>query len=259
VEAEEMIDPRMPDHRTEFAPSPRWVRVYFNDHLIGDSHQVMLLRESGRLPVYYFPRKDVRTEYFEPSGTTGSDPKGTGVYWHVRVGGRQAEDAAYTFRSAPQGRPALEDYIAFQWNKMDAWFEEDEEVFVHARDPYCRVDVLQSSRHIKILIDGAIVAETSRPRLLFETGLPTRYYIPKQDTHMDLLERSDTVTHCPYKGEAHYYSVRIGGKLYRDLLWYYRYPVPECTKIQDLVCFFNEKVDLYEDGTLLPRPQSPWS
>ncbi|MDX1488588.1 MAG: DUF427 domain-containing protein [Acidiferrobacterales bacterium] len=249
----------MPDHRTEFAPSPCWVRVYFNGQPVGDSRHIMLLRESGRLPVYYFPRQDVRMEYLEPSGTTGSDPKGTGVYWHVRVDNRQAEDAAYTFRNAPQGRPALENYIAFSWDKMDAWFEEDEEVFVHARDPYTRVDVSHSSRHVRLMINEMMVAESSRPRLLFETGLPTRYYIPRQDTRMDLLEGSATMTRCPYKGEAHYYSVRIGDKVYKDLVWCYRYPVPECGKIQDLVCFFNEKVDLYEDGILLPRPKSPWS
>jgi uncharacterized protein (DUF427 family) len=254
-----MTDPRMPDHRTEFAPSPRWVRVYFNGQSVADSRQVMLLRESGRLPVYYFPRKDVRMQYLQSSDTTGADPKGTRVYWHLRVDNRQVEDAAYTFRNAPENRPALADYIAFSWNKMDAWFEEDEEVFVHARDPYSRVDVLHSSRHIKILIDGVVVAESGRPRLLFETGLPTRYYLPKQDVRMELLERSDTVTRCPYKGEAQYYSVRIGDKLHKDLVWYYRYPVPECTKIQDLACFFNERVDLYEDNELLPRPISPWS
>jgi uncharacterized protein (DUF427 family) len=118
---------------------------------------------------------------------------------------------------------------------------------------------MHSSRHIKILIDGVVVAESGRPRLLFETGLPTRYYLPKQDVRMELLERSDTVTRCPYKGEAQYYSVRIGDKLHKDLVWYYRYPVPECTKIQDLACFFNERVDLYEDNELLPRPISPWS
>ena len=254
-----MTDPRMPDHSTEFAPSPRWVRVYFNSHQIGNTREAMLLRESGRLPVYYFPRKDVCTEYLEPSATTAGDPKGEGVYWHVCVGDRRAEDAAYTYRNAPKDRPALEDYIAFHWSKMDAWFEEDEEVFVHARDPYSRVDVLHSSRHIKIVVDGVAVAESSRPRLLFETGLPTRYYIPKQDTRMELLERSTTLTRCPYKGEAQYYSVRLGDKLYKDLAWCYRYPVPECTKIQDLVCFFNEKIDLYEDNELLPRPMSPWS
>ncbi|MFQ5937194.1 MAG: DUF427 domain-containing protein [Acidiferrobacterales bacterium] len=255
-----MTDPYMPDHRIELEPSPRWVRVYFNGELIGDSRAMMLLRESGRLPVYYFPKKDVCMEYLKPSDRPASSaPKGDGMFWDVRVGDSTAKDAAFTFRNRSGSGPIPEGYIGFVWNKMSAWFEEDEEVFVHARDPYSRVDVLHSSRHIKVVIDDVAVAETERPRLLFETGLPTRFYIPRQDVCMGLLGQSDTVTHCPYKGEAHYYSVTIGDTVRKDIVWYYRYPVPECTKIQDLLCFFNEKVDIYEDAERLPRPTSPWS
>ncbi len=250
----------MPDHRTEFEHSLRWVRVYFNSQLIADSKKVMLLRESDQLPLYYFPKDDVRMDCLQPSDrTTDSDPKGEGIYWHVQVGDKIASDAAFTFRNPPGGGPKLEDHIAFQWNEMDAWFEEDEEVFVYARDPYKRVDVLPSSRHIKVMVDSVAVADTKRPWLLFETGLPTRYYIPKHDVRMDLLERSDTVTRCPYKGEARLYSVRIGDKLHQDLAWSYRYPQLECLKIQGLIGFLNEKVDIYEDDELLRRPKTLWS
>ena len=121
------------------------------------------------------------------------------------------------------------------------------------------VDVLQSSRHIKVVVDGAAVADSKRPWVLFETSLPTRYYVPKHDARMDLLEPSDTVTRCPYKGEAHFYSVRIGDKLHQDLAWIYRYPMLECLKIQGHLGFLNEKVDIYEDNKLLPRPETPWS
>ncbi len=130
---------------------------------------------------------------------------------------------------------------------------------MYARDPYKRVDVLQSSRHIKVVVDGAAVADSKRPWLLFETGLPTRYYLPKPDVRMDLLEPSDTVTRCPYKGEANFYSIRTGDELYRDLAWTYRYPMLECLKIQGLLGFLNEKVDIYEDDKLQPRPETPWS
>ncbi len=110
-----------------------------------------------------------------------------------------------------------------------------------------------------MVVDGTTVADSNRPWLLFETGLPTRYYVPKHDARMDLLEPSDTVTRCPYKGEANLYSIRIGDELHRDLAWTYRYPMLECLKIQGLLGFLNEKVDLYEDDKLQPRPETAWS
>ena len=247
-------------HSKEFGPSPRWVRVYFNRQLIADSKKMMLLRESDHLPLYYFPKEDVRMDCLQPSEhTTHSDLKGEGVFWHVQVGDKIANNAAFTFRNPPGNGLDLEDYVGFEWNKMDAWFEEDEEVFVYARDPYRRVDILQSSRHIEVMLDGIEIADTKRPWLLFETGLPTRYYMPKHDVRRDLLEPSDTVTRCPYKGEAHHYSVRIGDNLHKDVVWTYRSPAPESAKVQGLLGFLNEKLDIYEEGKLLPRPKSPWS
>jgi len=142
---------------------------------------------------------------------------------------------------------------------MDAWFEEDEEVFIYARDPHKRVDVIHSSRHIKVMHDSTIIGESARPTLLFETGLPVRYYMPKHDVHMDLLERMDTMTYCPYKGEANLYAVKINNTRHDSLAWIYRFPSLECAKIQGLVGFFNEKLDIYEDGVLLPRPKTVWS
>jgi len=249
-----------PYPRSKFEPSPRWVRVYFNSQLIADSRNMMLLRETNRLPVYFFPKKDVRMDCLQPSDhTTDPSPKGEGVFWHVKVGDKVADNAAFTFRNPPDNDPKLEDHVAFQWNEMDAWFEEDDEVFVYARDPYKRVDVLQSSRHIKVVVDGVAVADSKRPWLLFDTGLPTRYYLPKPDVRMDLLEPSDTVTRCPYKGEANFYSIRTGDELYRDLAWTYRYPMLECLKIQGFLGFLSEKVDIYEDDKLQPRPKTPWS
>ena len=247
-------------HSKEFGSSPRWVRVYFNNQAIAESKKMMLLREANHLPLYYFPKHDVRMDCLQPSDhTTDSGRKGEGVFWHVKVGDEIAMDAAFTFRNAPRNGPKLEDYIAFAWNKMDAWFEEDEEVFVYARDPHKRVDVLQSSRHVRVVVDGTAVADSKRPWLLFETGLPTRYYLPRPDVRMDLLEPSDTVTRCPYKGEANFYSIRTGGELYRDLAWTYRYPMLECLKIQGFLGFLSEKVDIYEDNKLQPRPETPWS
>jgi uncharacterized protein (DUF427 family) len=112
---------------------------------------------------------------------------------------------------------------------------------------------------VRVEVDGQVLAVTNRPVLLFETGLPTRYYIPKLDTRMDLLESTDTVTHCPYKGAASYWSVRIGAKTYKDFVWSYPRPIPEIPKIENLLCFYNEKVDLYVDGVLQDRPVTPFS
>lgn len=250
----------IPDHRSEFEPSSRWVRVKLGGVTIANSRRVMLLRETGRLPVYYFPRQDVRMDLLTPSGYTAHNPHiGEAAYSTVKAGDKAAEDAAWSYTEVLPGAPDLRGYVAFEWNKMDAWFEEDDEVFVHPRDPYKRIDVMHSSRHIRVVVGGETVAETHRPRLLFETGLPTRYYIPKEDVRMDLLVPTDTHTRCPYKGLASYYAVKMSGQLFKDIVWYYPYPIPECPKIENLVCFYNEKVDLYVDGELEPKPQTPWS
>jgi uncharacterized protein (DUF427 family) len=144
-------------------------------------------------------------------------------------------------------------------NKMDEWYEEEVQVFVHPRDPYHRIDVLQSSRHVRVEVNGEVVAETQRPMVLFETGLPPRYYIPEEDIRMELLEESEETTRCPYKGVASYYSVEVGDERVEDLVWYYPEPIPEAARIKGLLCFFNEKVDLEVDGEEQERPRTQWS
>ena len=250
-----------PDPRHELEPSPRWVRVRFAGQIVANSRRVMLLREPGRQPVYYFPREDVRAEVLVPTGhATPCPAAGAGACWTVRVGDRTAEHAAWGDPDPPPHRLPLRGHVAFEWAKMDAWFEEDDEVYVHARDPYKRVDVLHSSRHVRVVVAGVLVAETRRPSLLFETGLPTRYYLPKTDVRMDLLVPTETETRCPYKGVASYYSVQVGATMAPDVAWCYRHPIPECSKIENLVCFYNERVDaLYVDGEIQPRPRTRWS
>jgi uncharacterized protein (DUF427 family) len=247
--------------RGRHEPSPRWVRVRFAGETVADSRRVMLLREPGHLPIYYFPRADVRADCLVPTGHPAPCPEAPAtVCWTVRVGDRTAAHAAWAHPDPPLHRRALRDHVAFEWAKMDAWFEEDDEVYVHARDPYKRVDVLRSSRHVRVVVAGAVVAETRRPWLLFETGLPTRYYLPKADVRMEWLVPTATETRCPYKGLAGYYSVEVGGTVIRDIAWYYRHPIPECSKIENLVCFYNERVDaLYVDGVLQPKPRTRWS
>jgi uncharacterized protein (DUF427 family) len=242
-----------------FVPTARRVRVMLSGTTIADSRAVMLMLEKKRLAIYYFPFKDVRLDLLVPTGyTSPHEGKGLASFYSVKVGDRVAEKGAWRYLQ-PE-RPDLKDYIAFYWDKMDAWFEEDDEVFVHPRDPYHRVDVLNSSRHVKVMVGGEVVAETTRPRLLFETGLPTRYYIPKLDVRLDLLTPTNTSTRCPYKGKASYWTVNVAGKEFTDIVWGYPAPIPECPKIENLLCFYDEKVDaVYVDGELQPRPVTPWS
>jgi uncharacterized protein (DUF427 family) len=238
--------------------SPRRVRAFFDNQLLADSQQVLLVFETKRPPVYWFPMADVRMNLLVQKEPASGTPSGT-VHWRSNTGGRTADNLAWSY-SEPAGDLApLEGHIAFYWNAVDSWYEEDEEVFVHPRDPYTRVDTVHSSRHVRVEVDGQVVAETNRPVLLYETGLPTRYYIPKLDARMDLLHATDTVTHCPYKGAASYWSLHLGDKTYRDFVWAYPYPIPEIPKIENLLCFYNEKVDIYVDGVLQERPVSPFS
>lgn len=239
-------------------PTPRWVRAFFGGVAVADSKRALLVFEPKRLPVYWFPLADVRTDLLELVVSTTHSPAAP-TRWSLRVGDRVAEKAAWSYPEPGPERGALRDHVAFFWNQMDAWFEEDDEVFVHARDPYKRVDVARSSRHVRVEVDGQVVADTRRPSLLFETALPTRYYIPKLDVRMDLLEPTSTLTRCPYKGVAVYWSLRVGDKVVPDVVWSYPEPIPECPKIENLLCFFNEKVDIWVDGERQERPLTPWS
>lgn len=234
------------------------VRTVFNGHVVADTTSPLLVWEAPYYPTYYLPADDVRPETLVPTGRTRHSPsRGDGTLYTVRVGGREAPDAALRYEDSPV--PELRDAVRFDWNAMDAWFEEDEEIYTHPRDPYTRVDILDSSRHVRVEVDGVTVAESSHPRLLFETGLPARFYLPKTDVRLDLLEPSDTVTHCPYKGQAQYWSVRIGDQPHRDIVWSYRTPLPESEKIAGLVAFLDEKVDIFVDGVRRERPKTKFS
>lgn len=249
-----------PAHLLYFEESPRRVRVAFNGETIADSTGMKLLHESNSLPVYYFPVEDVRMELLEATDHSSRCPvKGDASYWSVKVGDRVAENAAWGYPSPLDSAPWLAGHVAFYWDKMDAWFEEDEEIFVHPRDPYHRVDVLDSTRRVKISINDEVIAESDRPKILFETGLPPRYYIPEEDVRTELLVPSDTATQCPYKGTASYWSVKAGDDIVEDVVWYYPDPLPDVSKISGYLSLFNERVDLEVDGEAVARPHSPFS
>jgi uncharacterized protein (DUF427 family) len=247
--------------RFRWEDSRRRVRAVFSGVTITESKRVMLLHEAGRLPVFYFPIEDVRMDVMESSEhSTYSQLKGNASYWTIRVGDRVAENAAWSYPNPLPGGPEIKGYMAFYWNQMDAWYEEDEQVFAHARDPYKRVDILPSSRHVRVLLGGEVVADTRRPRLLLETGIITRYYIPELDIRMELLESTETISYCPYKGKASYWSARVGNRVYKDIVWSYRNPLPGCSPIDGMLSFFNERVEaIYVDDERIVAPRTPWS
>lgn len=252
--------PATAGHTVHTEPNQRRVRVFFGGQAVADSTRTLYLFETGHLPVYYFPRADVWFDLLEPSSHTTHCPfKGDASYYSVVVGDRRADNAVWAYPDPIDSVPELKDYVAFYWDAADAWFEEDDEVFRHPRDPYHRVDVLNSSRHVQVAVDGVTVADSHRPRLLFETSLPVRYYLPKLDVRQELLIPTDTRTRCPYKGEAVYWSVRAGDRVAEDIAWGYPAPIPEAPKLENLVAFFNEKVDLVVDGVRQERPVTPWS
>lgn len=235
----------------------RRVRTYLGGELVAETTSPLLVWEKPYYPVYYFPLADVRAE-LTPTGETKRSPsRGEGTIYTVSIGAAKAAGAAY--RHVESSVEELRGYVAFDWNAMESWFEEDEEVHVHARDPYTRIDILQSSRHIEVVIDGVKVADSHAPRLLFETGMPVRYYLPKTDVRMDLLEATELHTSCPYKGTASYYDVVVDGKRYENVVWWYPFAAEESQRVAGFVSFYNEKLDIYIDGELETRPKSVFS
>jgi uncharacterized protein (DUF427 family) len=238
-------------------PGLKRVRAYLNGELVADTRKPFLVWEKPYYPTYYLPASDVRATLIPAGETEHSPSRGNGEVLHVKVATATAERAALRYPDSPFEE--LRDLVRLDWGAMSEWLEEDEPVYTHPRDPYHRVDILASSRHVRIEVDGVTVAETRQPRILFETSLPARHYMPLTDVRMDLLRQSATVTHCPYKGAAGYWSVDAGHGVHEDLVWIYRMPLPESQKIAGLVCFYDEKVDVYLDGELQERPKTPFS
>jgi uncharacterized protein (DUF427 family) len=250
-----MTDQTAPEVRVEHGH--KRVRAYLGGELVADTTAPLLVWELPYFPTYYIPAADVRAKLI-PAGESEHRPRlGTGELLHVQAGDQSADRAARRYADSPVA--LLRDAIRLDWPAMTEWLEEDEPVYTHPRDPYSRVDILASSRHIRVELDGVTVAESDQPRMLFETGLPVRYYLPLSSLRMDLLRPSETSTHCPYKGTASYWSVQTATRLHRDVVWMYRAPLPESQKIAGLACFYNERVTMYVDGERRDRPASPLS
>jgi len=252
---------KRPGYSIRFEPSPRRVRATFGGATVAESSDMRLLYESNHLPVYYFPRTDVCMNLLEPTDHSTNCPfKGNATYYSIRARADVSENAVWSYEAPYDEMTEIKDYISFYWDRVDHWYEEDEEIFVHPRDPYHRVDVVRSSRPVKVIVGGETVVESTRALFLYETNLPTRYYIPESDVRMDLFVPTATRTRCPYKGEATYWSARIGGKDFEDIVWSYLEPIPECPRIKGYLCFYNEVVDdILVDGTPVPKVRTKWS
>ncbi|MBT4938814.1 MAG: DUF427 domain-containing protein, partial [Rhodospirillaceae bacterium] len=250
-----------PGYMVHIEKSPRRVRVEWAGEVIADSTDTLLVRESNHVPVYYFARDAVRMDLLSKTEQSTYCPfKSQASYWSINVGGESLADAVWSYEAPFEEVSELKDYFAFYWNKMDRWLEEDEEIYVHPRDPYKRVDAIKSSRNVRVELGGETIAESSDATFVFETGMPIRYYLPMDDVKMEMLIRSDTSTRCPYKGQAFYWSVNAGGHVYDDIVWGYRDPLPEAPKLKNQLCFFNENVDaIYIDGEAEAKIESKWS
>lgn len=242
--------------RIKVETSARRVRVMLGGEIVADTKAPLLVWEVPYYPTYYFPATDVNGDLLVETGETKKSPsRGEATQYAVKVNG--SEGTAYAYLEPKIAD--LANHHAFVWATMDHWFEEDEEVFVHARDPYTRIDIMPSGRRVRVEIDGTTVADTTNAAFLFETGLPTRHYMPKTDVRMDLLTPTDTATHCPYKGSARYWSVTVDGKTHEDVVWGYDAPLPESQKVTGMVSFYNEKVDVFVDEVLEEQPKTKFS
>jgi len=242
-----------PRGRVHTEPTAKRVRAFLGGEAVFDTIRSVLVWEGPHLPVYYVPLADVHPGALVPSDRVEASPsRGRARFWSVRTADRLAPDAARQYPDSPI--EAIRDLVRFDWDAMDAWFEEDEEVFTHARDPHHRIDILHSSRHVEVVVNGVTVADSRRPTLLFETGMPTRYYLPLTDIRTELLRPSSRSTGCPYKGTASYWSLEVADERLEDVLWTYASPLPESARIAGLASFYNERVDILVDGVLQARP-----
>jgi uncharacterized protein (DUF427 family) len=229
-------------------PVPRRVRAVLAGHTVVDSTAALYVWEWPPYPQFYIPAVDIDATVLVDEQHEQHLKRGTARRYGLRVAGKDVPEAVRIYQDGP-----LSGYARFEWNAVDAWFEEDEQVFVHPRNPYARIDALRSTRHLEIRAGGVLLAETRSPVLLFETGLPTRYYVNPTEVNLGYLIPSGTQTQCPYKGitSAYWSTPDVP-----DIAWSYRFPLPACAAIAGLIAFYNEKVDITLDGVQLARPRT---
>ncbi len=231
-------------HTLYLKDSPKRIRAIFNGETVVDSRRVKLLHETNHLPVYYFPEEDIREDLLEPTDHHTHCPfKGDASYRSLKLDGREIENAVWHYPEPLEQAPWLDGYAALYWEKADLWLQEDEPVRGHLRDPYHRVDVYESSRRVKVKAGGTVIAETDRPKLVFETSLPPRPYLLRSDVLPGILEQSQTTSSCPYKGEATWWNVRTGDGVIEDAAWSYETPLPEAAKAVSHLSFDGDGIE----------------
>jgi uncharacterized protein (DUF427 family) len=236
-------------------PVPRRIRAVLAGQTVVETIEARYVWENPAYPQYYIPLADIRADALVEEGGTEETPRGDVKLFGVRVGDVQRPKAAKVLGASKV--EGLDDTVRFEWSAFDAWYEEDEQIFVHPRNPYTRVDSLRSTRTVRVESHGIVLAESSSPVLCFETGLPTRYYLNRTDIDFTKLVPTDTVTSCPYKGTTTgYWSAIVDGRAHPDVAWTYDFPTREVLPIAGLVAFYNEKVDLFLDGVQLERPET---
>jgi uncharacterized protein (DUF427 family) len=247
--------PQMAAEADRIEPAPRRVRASLGGRTVFDTTRARYVWEFPFYPQYYIPVEDVDAQLLIDEGKEQKLKRGTAHRHGLRAGGVERPGSVRVF--GPDAAEGVAGTARFDWAALDAWYEEEEQVFVHPRNPYVRVDALRSHRHVRVTLDGHLLADTTSPVLLFETGLLTRYYIDRTDVALDRLVRTDTQTACAYKGFTNsYWSLRVDGdtpKEYQDIAWSYSFPTREVLSIAGLVAFYNEKVDIDVDGAVLPR------
>ncbi|MGH3255980.1 MAG: DUF427 domain-containing protein [Streptosporangiaceae bacterium] len=239
-------------------PVPRRIRAYLNGEKILDTTGARYVWELPYYPQYYIPVSDVRRDVLVPEGQAQQTGRGVAEVHGLQVGEVHRPRAARLItESAITGLPGT---VRFDWGALDAWFEEDEQVFVHPRNPYSRVDAVRSDRRVRVEVGGLVLADSPSPVMVFETGLPTRYYVSRIHVNFAHLIPSATETACPYKGvTSGYWSVRVGDTVHQDLAWAYDFPTRELLPIAGMIAFYNEMVDTFVDGRLLDRPHTHFS
>lgn len=233
----------------------RRVRAFSGGDLVADALAPLLVWEHPYYPQYFFLEQDIEAELTPAGKGPRSKVLGPSELFDVTVGDRVLQQAARRFPEAPAA--AVREAVTLTWAAFDTWLEEDEVVYTHPRSPYVRIDALASSRHVKVLLGGKVVAESHRPVVLHETGLIPRFYLPQVDVRMDLLSPTATVSHCPYKGAASYWSLAVDGVEISDVVWGYNTPLPEAAKVAGLIAFWPEKssdLEVFVDGQRVGQP-----
>ena len=247
--------PAMVDHTTSVEPVPRRIRGVLGGAVVFDTTEAVYVWDSPKYPAYYIPVADLDHGLLVGEGRSRRLRRGSARTFDLRVGDVTQPDAVRIYGS--DADPGVADTARFEWAALDAWYEEDEQVFVHPRNPYARVDALRSSRPVRVELDGVVLADSASTVMVFETGLPTRYYFERTSVNFDVLTPSATVTECPYKGRTSaYWTSRIGVTSVPDIAWSYDFPTRALSPIANLVAFYNELTDLTVGGKRLDRPAS---